>query len=183
MTEEMIVKHCSPTLAGIKSGNMFTCTYQSKEEEMESIRQLNRRLVPRGLRLLPLRFSDNRVLIYLYRPSSLKRDLTDDLAITLLKKEGYTECDPTSCIIKLISKLRKHSDFPHEIGLFLGYPPEDVHGFVENKAGGYKYSGYWKVYGDEQAARRTFEKYRKCTEAYCSLWENGKTIERLAVTG
>lgn len=55
------------------------------------------------------------------------------------------------------SKLQSDPDFPHEIGLFLGYPAEDVKGFIENKAACSKCSGCWKVYGDEQAARILFK--------------------------
>lgn len=47
-------------------------------------------------------------------------------------------------------------DFPHEIGLFLGYPLEDVQGFIENRAEGYKCVGCWKVYGDEEYAKQEF---------------------------
>ena len=43
--------------------------------------------------------------------------------------------------------------FPHEIGLFLGYPFEDVMGFIENKGENYLCSGCWKVYSCEQDAR------------------------------
>ena len=43
--------------------------------------------------------------------------------------------------------------FPHELGLLLGYPAEDVRGFMGI---GYKkclYTGYWKVY--EKAEERS----------------------------
>ncbi len=56
--------------------------------------------------------------------------------------------------------------FPHEIGLFLGYPSEDVLGFIRNRAGNSKMTGAWKVYGDKEKAERIFEKYRKCTRCY-----------------
>lgn len=59
----------------------------------------------------------------------------------------------------MIKKLREEPDFPHEIGLFLGYPLEDVKGFIENKADSSKCSGCWKVYGNEQKALKLFEKY------------------------
>lgn len=72
-------------------------------------------------------------------------------------------------------------EFPHEIGLFLGYPPEDVCGFIENRAGGYKCVGEWKVYGDADKAKEIFAKYRKCTEVYCAQFAQGKSIERLTV--
>lgn len=37
------------------------------------------------------------------------------------------------------------------------------------------------VYGDEEKARSLFEKYRKCTEIYCTLWQSGLKLEQLAV--
>ena len=67
------------------------------------------------------------------------------------------------------------------MGLFLSYPPEDVKGFIDHRANGFKYAGLWKVYGDEEKARSLFEKYRKCTEIYCTLWQSGSKLEQLAV--
>ena len=48
-------------------------------------------------------------------------------------------------------------------------------------AGGFKCAWLWKVYGDEEKARSLFEKYRKCTEIYCTLWQSGLKLEQLAV--
>ena len=76
---------------------------------------------------------------------------------------------------------RADSEFPHEVGLFLSYPPEDVKGFIDNEAANYKYIGLWKVYGDEEGAKRTFARYRKCTKLYCKLWQSGSSLEQLAV--
>ena len=73
--------------------------------------------------------------------------------------------------------------FPHEIGLFLSYPPEDVKGFVDNRARSYKCAGLWKVYSDEARARRLFTRFKRCTDTYCKLWQAGATIDQLAVAG
>lgn len=73
-------------------------------------------------------------------------------------------------------------NLPHEIGLFLGYPAEDVKGFIENKAASSKCSGCWKVYGDEQTAMNLFEEYRKCTEICYRKWKNGADVEQLTVS-
>ena len=86
------------------------------------------------------------------------------------------------CVCRLVEKLRKDSEFPHEIGLFLGYPAEDVKGFIENKAASSKCSGCWKVYGDEQTAMNLFEEYRKCTEICYRKWKNGADVEQLTVS-
>lgn len=51
--------------------------------------------------------------------------------------------------------------FPHEIGLFLGYPPEDVQGFLADPGGGRcKLCGHWKVYHDVEGARRAVRPVR-----------------------
>lgn len=183
MTEELLVRHCAPTLAGLKAGSLFTCAYDSKNEMTRSLRAMNRRLVPKGLRVLPLRYSGKRALIYLYRPSRLKKDLAHNLAKTLLEAEGYCSSDCNRCIVRLADKVRSQQDFPHEIGLFLGYPPEDVSGFIHNKACDHKCVGCWKVYGDPIQAQKTFDKYNKCTRVYCSKWKGGRTIEQLTVAG
>ena len=75
MSDETLVKLGSPTLAGLKTGNIFTCEYNDLKELSEQLRDINRKLVPRGLRLIPLRRSDKRVLLYLYRPDRLEKDL------------------------------------------------------------------------------------------------------------
>lgn len=171
MSEEKIILYCSPTLAGMKTGNMFTCSFTSVNEMRESIRKLNRLLSKKGLRVLPLKFENNRALIYFYRPSFLSRDLQHDTACRLLDECGYKHKSPELCIIQLIKRLRENEVFPHEIGLFLGYPPEDVCGFIENEAKDCKCVGCWKVYNDEESAKKLFAKYKKCTKTlkYASI--------------
>ena len=79
-------------------------------------------------------------------------------------------------------KLEESDEFPHEIGLFLGYPAEDVCGFMEHRECDLKCVGCWKVYGDEAAAQKTFEKFRNCSEIYRRHFENGASIDRLTVS-
>lgn len=182
MRDELVVRHCSPTLAGLKTGNMFTCPYDDMEELKTELRRLNGKLVKKGLRAIPLRCSGNRALIYVFRPERLFCDLKNNTACRLLRERGYCCETPARCVAHLIRRLSESEDFPHEIGLFLGYPPEDVDGFIENEADGYKMVGCWKVYGNEEEAKKLFEKYDKCTRVYCEHWAKGKPIERLTVS-
>lgn len=183
MSEEMIINHCSPTLAGIKTGALFNCAYPSERELRSSVRAWNKTLSPKGLRVLPLRYNGRTALIYIYRPAMLSIDLKDELARRLLAKCGYVSETPEGCIVQLMRRFAECEEFPHEIGLFLGYPAEDVCGFIANKACGYKCVGYWKVYGDEEKAKKAFAKFEKCTRCYCRQHAKGKSIERLAVAG
>lgn len=183
MSEEMIINHCSPTLAGIKTGALFNCAYPSERELRSAVRAWNKTLSPKGLRVLPLRYNGRTALIYIYRPAMLSIDLKDELARRLLAKCGYVSETPEGCIVQLMRRFAECEEFPHEIGLFLGYPPEDVCGFIANKACGYKCVGYWKVYGDEEKAKKAFAKFEKCTRCYCRQHAKGTGIERLAVAG
>lgn len=182
MSEELVVKHCSPTLAGLKTANMFACHYVSETELKDSVRKLNKSLSCKGLRVLTLRCSNQKALIYIYRPKKLENDLNNYSALEKLQNIGYCCDKPEKCIWQLSEKLKESNDFPHEIGFFLGYPPEDVLGFMENRAENHKCVGCWKVYGDEKQAKKTFAKYKKCTSDYYNQWQNGKSIERLTVT-
>lgn len=181
MNEEYIVRNCAPTLAGIKTASMFSCPCDCRQTLQSFLRQMNKRLNPKGIRLLPLRVSEKRALIYLYRPDRLKLDLCDECADKLLQAAGYDTGCCQKCIVQLINKLRHSDDFPHEIGLFLGYPPEDVHGFIENRAQDYKLSGLWKVYGDEEKAKKRFELFKKCDRVYYHRWSRGTELEQLTV--
>ena len=181
MSDNYLVCHCSPTLAGLKTGNIFTYRFSSTDELKDSIIRLNRRLSSKGVRVIPLRISGDSALIYVFRPKRLGSDLTSAKAEELLEHFGYSPDLPGKCIVKLIDRLKESEEFPHEIGLFLGYPPEDVKGFIEHKHEGLKMSGCWKVYGDKDAAEKTFKRFKKCKSVYCSQHAQGKSLERLTV--
>ena len=127
--DELLVRCCAPTLAGIKTGSIFSCPYESRETLIGELRRLNRCLSPRGIRLAPLRFGASRALLYLFRPEELARDLSGRRAREILAEAGYEGCCAETCVRCLIRRLREGAEFPHEIGLFLSYPPEDVRGF------------------------------------------------------
>ena len=74
---------------GTQDQNMFSYTYESREEVRRDLRRLNKILVPRGLRVIPLRYSDKTVLIYLYRIEALKTDLSQKEAVRILREVGY----------------------------------------------------------------------------------------------
>ena len=86
MSEEMLIRYCAPTLAGIKTASLFTCLGDSRKELMEQIRSANRQLLPRGIRLLPLRYQNGHALIYMYRPKRLERDLASQKAASILAR-------------------------------------------------------------------------------------------------
>lgn len=183
MSEAMIVRHCSPTLAGLKTANMFTCPFESGEGLLNDLRSINIRLGRKGVRAIPLRIKDGRALIYFYRPKKLENDLKSPVSEEILGSSGYESGTVSARLAELIKRLRRCEDFPHEIGLFLGYPPEDVRCFMCERSRECRCVGCWKAYSNEAEAEKTFARYKKCTEVYVSRLEKGSSLERLTVAG
>ncbi|MBQ7614056.1 MAG: DUF3793 family protein [Butyrivibrio sp.] len=181
MPDSIIVENCSPTLAGIKTGNIFTIDRSLVSDIKEELRELNQCFTGKGLRAIPLKVTEKNILIYLYRPDKLKADLSSEEAKDILLKKGYSCKSIESDIVHLIHHIHADGSFPHEIGLFLGYPPVDVKGFMEDTRKGVKCVGYWKVYGDKEKAEKTFSSYKKCTEIYKKCLSGGRCLSQMVV--
>ncbi len=181
MPEEYVIDHCSPTLAGLKTANMFPVKLEAGEDINEEVRNLNRILGEKGIRTVILRRSAGNALLYLYRPDYLGRDLAVPAAREILQSKGYCCGSTGNFVVQLIRHMAEDAEFPHEVGLFLGYPPEDVRCFMKDSRCGVKCTGCWKAYGNEEEAEKTFAKYRKCTEAYRRQLVKGKSMLQLTV--
>ena len=181
MLERQLIEYCSPTLASIKTANMFTCFFEKEEMLWESVDDWNRQLAEKGIFLSVMRIRGTMALIYVCRFSSLARDMKQPGAAEFLRQCGYRETDPVHALGQLRNRLESQEEFPHEIGLFLGYPLGDVIGFIENSGHNYKCSGCWKVYCDECESRRLFAMYQKCRDIYTRLYEQGRSVFQLTV--
>ena len=181
MSDSYIVEHCSPTLAGIKTGNLFSIRRCPGQDINEELRALNRRIRKLGLRAIPVRYRTTYTLVYLYRPDYLSRDLKNPKVSGILKLKGYPCRNEKLCVAHLAKHLTESEDFPHEIGLFLSYPPSDVWHFMTNPKSGLLCSGCWKVYSNKEKAEKTFTRFKECTESYRRRIKNGATLESLIV--
>lgn len=79
-------------------------------------------------------------------------------------------------------RLKDCNYFPHEIGIFLGYPFEDVEGFIKNKGRNCKCCGLWKVYFHEDEKKKQFDKLKKCSKIYLQEFAKGKSIKYMTVS-
>ena len=142
MSDFAIVTSCAPTLAGLKTGSLFTepCTDRAGLEQ--EIAEMNRILKNKGIRLTVVRYSEHRALIYMYRPAQLEEDLKDREGRKILQDAGYRKLSADYCVRRLRQRFLRSSEFPHEIGLFLGYPSEDVKGYILHNGHNSKYVGY-----------------------------------------
>ena len=86
MSESLLVTYCAPTLAGLKTGNLFNCTCTGRRQAEETVRQWNRTLNSKGVYAVIMRYREGRVLIYVYRRAKLLHDFTGTEVRRFLKK-------------------------------------------------------------------------------------------------
>lgn len=132
MSDRILIRQCSPTMAGIKTGNLLMVDYTTEKKINEDVLSFNRSNKGKGIVAVFLGVRNGRALIYVFRPRLLRRDLMDPIAQNMLFSLGYKSISISECIKSLRERLNNCMEFPHEIGLFLGYPPEDVKGFILN---------------------------------------------------
>ncbi|HHY82031.1 MAG TPA: DUF3793 family protein [Clostridiales bacterium] len=87
-----------------------------------------------------------------------------------LENMGYKSFEPEDCIQRLRQRFRIDGSFPHEIGIFLGYPFEDVIAFIKNKGRNYLLNGYWKVYSNVTRAIEIFMEYDNARKQMLQKW-------------
>lgn len=179
--EKNLIRHCSPTLASLKTASLFTLGFTCRRELDDVLREWNRRLSDKGVAMTALRETNDRALIYVFRKSKLREALRCPKIERFLKSNGYGGTSLGTALSTLRAHLSGLGDFPHEIGVFLGYPLDDVIGFIENKGQNCKCAGCWKVYCNECEAAKTFARFKKCETVYMRLWEQGRSVRQLTV--
>ena len=181
--EAVLVRQCAPTLAGMKPGSIFCFNHSPLEVSRQKVCQWNKQLEPFGLtvQILLERPGSSSVIVFVYRHDRLEQMLSDDAYQRFLAEAGYERTNLDGLLEQLAQRLRTQPEFPHEIGVFLGYPLQDVIGFIENHGRNFTCCGFWKSYGDPAEMQVCFACYRRCIQTYVAMFEQGIPIERLAV--
>ena len=179
--ENDMIEHCAPTLAGLKSASLFRYYFKDKDKAVAEIEATGKKLIGCGVYVEIMRWDSDAALIYAYRLSRLKEEIKSPKVGEMLAYYGYPKDDVLLCIACLKEKLCNDACFPHEIGLFLGYPPEDVKGFIENKGENCKCCGAWKAYCNEKEKNRMFCKLKKCSEICRKVYTKSGDITQVTV--
>lgn len=174
--DELIINHCAPALSGIKIANIFTYQYDSKKELEKEVSSYNDILSCRNINISIIKDDNNKAIVYVYNEKELENYLLDDEIFEFLESYGYKSRNIYDSIEFLKTRMQYAESFPHEIGIFLGYPLIDINGFINNYGKNSLYTGYWKVYHNKNEAIKIFDNYNKCRDFYISTFLNGKGI-------
>lgn len=174
----LLAVHCAPIMKGSKAANIITVT-------REELFQIDYLLRDTGISSYPLKIREDKVILYLYREKKLNAYLGTVEVKKFLWEYGYYEEGIQGKLDRLSERVSLYGDgkieFPHEIGIFLEYPLNDVKGFIENEGKNYIFSGYWKVYHNVQRARQLFQRYDAERETAVREVALGRTIREIAV--
>lgn len=181
MIEKYLIEHCSPTLASIKTANLFSVSLEKEKDAETQLQRWGSLLYEKGIELVVIRLCEKRALVYVYRRSMLVEDLGRQGVFDFLNKYGYNSLDPDEALCRLAYRIRCSQEFPHEIGVFLGYPLNDVKCFIRYGGRNCKCSGCWQAYSNEEEALRIFSKYSKCRAVYKKKWQSGRSVMELTV--
>ena len=179
--EEILVVHASPVLAGLKPSALLSFSRDDYPQLPLLAQRYSAAFRQQGLVFEIVCRCKRHFLLLVYRPILLERRLDEPEVSHCLSRFGYPASGFPAKMKHLRRRLRESRSFPHEIGLFLGYPTRDVLAFLGELPGTCKLCGYWKVYTDPTAAQAEFDRYKKCERIYARCYYNGTPIRRLTV--
>lgn len=178
---EQFVHHSAATLAGHKAGSLFCCAAGTGDlkQQLQTIQQ---ELQDKGVRVMELCRCEKARQVFVYRPAMLKALLLMPEVSGFLTQLGYRQVEDVDAVMtQFAQRFGQQPSFPHELGIFLGYPIEDVLGFIRHGGKNYLLNGYWKVYSRQAENLRRFHLYDKCRRVYLHSYRKGIPISRLAV--
>lgn len=154
--ELQLALQCAPVLAGLKISNLLILPVKDmvKVKRILKCSEVDCELIS---------VNAGKATMLLYRVKELEAYFQNKEIRILMQFLGYTDFAKEA----LFARFQKHymayqqeaAEFPHEMGFFLGYPLEDVVGFIQNQGKNFLYTGYWKVYGNLQEKVRLFQRF------------------------
>ncbi len=177
--EKLIAFHCAPALAGIKTANMVAVDNKKHPDLVKDLAKLNEQLNKRGIKLEIICHCKRKTLVMVYRPSLLEKYINSPEIKKFLINEGYPKDGTLNENIEYLKTRLKNNEFPHEIGAFLGYPIEDIYGFINHKNEGLLLTGDWKVYANADEAKKKFQRFSACRCALINRITKGHTLAQI----
>lgn len=174
--ELQIALQCAPLLAKLKISNLLILP-------VKDIMKVKQILKYSDVDCELISVKNGKATMLLYRLAELEAYFQNKEIRILMQFMGYTDFSKEA----LFARFQKHyvayqqedAEFPHEMGFFLGYPLEDVVGFIQNQGKNFLYTGYWKVYADLQEKVALFQKFDMAQEQLVQYVSDGGSLEEL----
>lgn len=173
LSDIQLAFHCAPLFMGLRISVFMMISKKQEKSIHEMILGMN-------LSMAVISRRGEKMGVLIYHPDRLLDYFKEPRVKELLRTVGYEEGDFIHCIGKFSKHYQNYlegkQEFPHEMGIFLGYPPEDVRGYLNNSGSNFLCSGYWKVYENESVKKQLFERMDKAGRFLMSLLVQGMNL-------
>lgn len=115
-----------------------------------------------GLKVRVLDDRGSSILLLLYSQEALGTLIAQKSVRIILGKAGYGNVHDFDSVLDELETRVTGDGFPHEIGVFLGYPLKDVIGFMGWVPLAFTVQGPWKIFGKPEQSLRLAECHREC---------------------
>ena len=174
-----VVTQCAPVLKGVKISNLITM-------KPGGWRKIRAYLKKSRIICIPLYADAEKEVLFLYRYEQLERHLKNREVREFLRSCGYESFEVASVLVRLRRRYQLYAgiskEFPHELGVLLGYPVGDVQGFIDNRGENSLTSRYWKVYQNPKEAEKIFDLYDRVKDQALKEIMCGRTLSHVAVS-
>jgi hypothetical protein len=172
-----------PTLLKIKPSSLIHVNKRSTGYQISFMKIFQQELEPFQSHCSVLYEDDLMYILMIYNNELLQETVTSKENGYFLTTCGYDFTGDT--VERVIDRLKlryedyktNNGNYPHEIGLFLGYPIWDVKDFIRFHGRNYLYCGFWKVYHELDIALKIFDSYNAVRESVISSLKSGKKLK------
>ncbi|ASW44143.1 DUF3793 family protein [Clostridium isatidis] len=176
--ERFLLFYSSLVIVGIKPSVTVAIKKNNPNFYKSWLKYGNKFLNKLNLEFIILRESNNSIILLIFDREILNKYLFKKRNIKFLKKIGYRENRDLDYYLRKLKNRYHQYNCPHELGIFLGIPVEDVIDFIENnkKCLGV---GYWKIYNNYDKAIEIFKKYDEVRNKTINYLMKGLPLERI----
>lgn len=174
----LITYYISPTIAGYKPSTILTLrelTFGNSKRELHKLWNLYKSILFEEYKIefLEIQKTGDSVVILFYNEKTLMYTFFDKANLVFLQNFGYRSNMTINESLEHL-KERFKNGCPHEIGIFLGFPIEDVKVFIEDPSRECLLCGYWRVYTNLEKAKIKFFKYDMVRKYVLTSFIKGK---------
>ncbi len=153
---------CAPVLLHCRAACSLSAMHKTKEQT-EVFSCFVHLILCNQLLIHPLVSTEDFTVYLIYREDMLLEKVNDKRARKLLKDYGYRKHNLSDLLsdlsVRLMEYFYEEGVFPHELGVFLGYPIEDILEFIKEDGKNSLITGYWKVYSNVEEAIKIFSNF------------------------
>ena len=176
-----IIRLIGPVILGSKPAEIVNIPggAEDKERKLKEIKEFFEGW--KKVKYEIINVSDNSKRVLFINEKSMNRCLNDKKCRNFLRFLGYAKEYTFEDYMKELVLRLESEEFPHEIGIFLGYPLKDVLGFMGYGRKEFVEVCSWRIYGDKEPSYKVYNSFMRDKMKMHDLVEKMSVSELKAV--